>query len=74
VEAVQRFAARRVDYPYLAADLTVGFFVAAIESAGSYRRSRSEPIAWLFGIARNVVPGESAGARRRRHGRPRAFD
>jgi DNA-directed RNA polymerase specialized sigma24 family protein len=33
VEAVQRFVARRVDDPYLAADLTTDVFVAAIESA-----------------------------------------
>jgi RNA polymerase sigma-70 factor, ECF subfamily len=58
VEAVQRFVARRVDEPYLAADLTADVFVAAIESARSYRRSRGEPVAWLFGIARNVVAGE----------------
>src|SRR5947208_6110079 len=58
VEAVQRFVARRVDDPYLAADLTADVFVAAIESAGLYRRSRGEPLAWLFGIARNVVAGE----------------
>jgi RNA polymerase sigma-70 factor (ECF subfamily) len=58
VEAVQRFVARRVDDPYLAADLTADVFVAAIESAGSYRRSRGEPVAWLYGIARNVVAGE----------------
>jgi RNA polymerase sigma factor (sigma-70 family) len=58
VEAVQRFVARRVSDPYVAADLTADVFVAAIESAGSYRRSRGEPVAWLFGIARNVVAGE----------------
>jgi RNA polymerase sigma factor (sigma-70 family) len=58
VEAVQRFVARRVDDPYLAADLTADVFVAAIESAASYRRSRGEPGAWLFGIARNVVAAE----------------
>jgi RNA polymerase sigma-70 factor (ECF subfamily) len=58
VEAVQRFVARRVDEPYLAADLTADVFVAAIESAGTYRRSRGEPVAWLFGIARNVVAGQ----------------
>jgi RNA polymerase sigma-70 factor (ECF subfamily) len=58
VEAVQRFVARRVDDPYLAADLTADVFVAAIESAGSYRRGLGEPVAWLFGIARNVVAGE----------------
>jgi len=58
VEAVQRFVARRVSDPLLAADLTADVFVAAIESARSYRRSRGEPVAWLFGIARNVVAGE----------------
>jgi len=58
VEAVQRFVARRVDEPYLAADLTADVFVAAIESARSYRKGRGEPVAWLFGIARNVVAGE----------------
>jgi RNA polymerase sigma-70 factor (ECF subfamily) len=58
VEAVQRFVARRLDDPYLAADLTADVFVAAIESARSYRRSRGEPVAWLLGIARNVVAGE----------------
>ncbi len=58
VEAVQRFVARRVDDPYLAADLTADVFIAAIESARSYRRRRGEPAAWLFGIARNVVADE----------------
>ena len=58
VESVQRFVARRVGDPYLAADLTADVFVAAIASARSYRRSRGEPIAWLYGIARNVVADE----------------
>jgi RNA polymerase sigma-70 factor (ECF subfamily) len=58
VDAVQRFVARRVDDPYVAADLTADVFVAAIESARSYRRGRGEPAAWLFGIARNVVADE----------------
>ena len=55
VEAVQRFVARRVDDPYLAADLTAEVFVEAIESAGSYRRGRGEPAAWLFGSLYVVV-------------------
>jgi RNA polymerase sigma-70 factor, ECF subfamily len=58
VEAVQRFVARRVDDPHLAADLTADVFVAVIESASSYRRSRGEPVAWLYGIARNVIAGD----------------
>src|SRR5262249_53314629 len=49
---------RRIDDRYLAADLAADVFVAAIESASSYRRSRGEPVAWLFGIARNVVAGD----------------
>jgi RNA polymerase sigma-70 factor (ECF subfamily) len=58
VDAVERFVARRVDDPSLAADLTADVFVAAIESAASYAPGRGEPVAWLFGIARNVVSGE----------------
>ncbi len=57
-EAVQRFVARRVDDPAVAADLTADVFVAVIESASRYEPSRGEPVAWLFGIARNVVSGE----------------
>lgn len=58
VEAVQRFVARRVDEPYLAADLTADVFLAAIDSAATYNPSRGNPAAWLHGIARNVVAGE----------------
>jgi RNA polymerase sigma factor (sigma-70 family) len=64
VEAVQRFVARRVDDPRLAADLTAEVFLAAIDAAPSYRTARGVPEAWLFGIARNVVAAE-----RRRAGR-----
>ena len=64
VEAVQRFVARRVDDPYIAADLTADIFLAAIDSAKTYRRSRVTPTQWLYGIARNVV-----GAERRRSAR-----
>jgi RNA polymerase sigma-70 factor (ECF subfamily) len=58
IEAVQRFVARRVPDPHLAADLTADVFLAAIDSAHGYRPGRVEPIAWLYGIARNVVAGE----------------
>jgi RNA polymerase sigma factor (sigma-70 family) len=64
IDAVQRFVARRVPDPHLAADLTADVFLAAIDSAHGYRPGRVEPIAWLYGIARNVVAGE-----RRRFGR-----
>jgi len=62
VEAVQRFVARRVDDRERAADLTAEIFLAAIASADAYRPRRGTPVAWLFGIARNVV----ADDRRRR--------
>ena len=66
VEAVQRFVARRVADRELAADLTADIFIAAIESAKSYMASRGTPVAWLFGVAHNVVSAE-----RRRSGRER---
>ncbi len=66
VDAVQRFVARRVGDRELAADLTADVFVAAIESAASYRSAKGAPIAWLFGIAQFVVAG-----RLRREGRER---
>ncbi|MEO6858521.1 MAG: sigma-70 family RNA polymerase sigma factor [Solirubrobacteraceae bacterium] len=66
VDAVERFVARRVGDRDLAADLTADVFVAAIESAGTYRAARGAPVAWLFGIARLVV-----ASRLRREGRER---
>lgn len=64
VEGVQRFVARRVADRELAADLAADIFLAAIESADSYRPDRGSPAAWLFGVARVVVSAE-----RRRDGR-----
>jgi len=55
VEAVQRFVARRVSDPHLAADLTADVFVAAIDGASTYRSALGPPRAWLYGVARNVV-------------------
>jgi RNA polymerase sigma-70 factor (ECF subfamily) len=58
VEGVQRFVARRVADPYLAADLTADVFLAAIDAAAGYRRERGGPAGWLFGVARIVVAAE----------------
>jgi RNA polymerase sigma factor (sigma-70 family) len=58
IEAIQRFVARRVDDPYLAADLTADVFLAAIDSAHTYRPRRGSPIGWLYGVAHNVVAAE----------------
>lgn len=66
VEDVQRFVTRRVGDPHLAADLTAEVFLAAIDAAPGYRRTRGVPVAWLFGIARNVVSAEFRRAGRER--------
>jgi RNA polymerase sigma-70 factor (ECF subfamily) len=71
VEAVQRFLARRVADPYLAADLTAEVFLAAIESASSYRPGRVPPIAWLYGIARNALAAERRRSAREARARRR---
>jgi RNA polymerase sigma factor (sigma-70 family) len=64
VDAVERFVVRRVTDPHRAADLTAEVFLAAIESADGYRPSRGAPVAWLYGVARNVLAAD-----RRRQGR-----
>jgi RNA polymerase sigma factor (sigma-70 family) len=64
IDAVERFVVRRVSDPHRAADLTADVFLAAIESADGYRPSRGKPVAWLYGVARNVLAAD-----RRRHGR-----
>jgi RNA polymerase sigma factor (sigma-70 family) len=66
VEAVQRFVARRVADPHLAADLTADIFLAAVDAAAGYRPERGAPAAWLFGVARNVVASERRRAARER--------
>lgn len=57
VEAVRRFVVRRVDDPHLAADLIADVFLAAIESAHTFRTGGNE-LRWLYGVARNVVAAE----------------
>jgi RNA polymerase sigma factor (sigma-70 family) len=58
VVTVTRFVARRVADPNTVADLTAEVFLAVIGSAHTYRPSRGTELAWLHGIARNVVAGE----------------
>jgi RNA polymerase sigma factor (sigma-70 family) len=64
VDALQRFVARRIADPHLAADLTAEVFLAAIDTAASYRPRRGAPALWLFGVARNVVNSEFRRAAR----------
>ncbi|GAB3476391.1 RNA polymerase sigma factor [Amycolatopsis cihanbeyliensis] len=58
VDLIQRFIARRVGDPMRAADLAADVFLAAIESAHTYRAARGGPTGWLFGVARNVLAAE----------------
>ena len=58
VDDVQRFVARRVDDPHLAADLTADVFLAAIDGAHTYLPTRGPVIAWLYGVGRNTIAAE----------------
>ena len=58
LETVRRFVARRVSDPHLAADLTAEIFLAAVDSAASYRPDRGVPAAWLIGVSRHVIANE----------------
>jgi RNA polymerase sigma-70 factor, ECF subfamily len=67
VEAVQRFVARRVSDPHLAADLTADVFLAAVDSAASYDRRRGPVVAWLYGVGRNAIASEARRRARELH-------
>ncbi|MBG0831918.1 sigma-70 family RNA polymerase sigma factor [Planomonospora sp. ID67723] len=58
VDAVMRFVVRRVSDPHLAADLTAEVFLAAMGSAHTYRPGKGSEIAWLYGVARNVIAAQ----------------
>ena len=64
VDAVLRYATRRTRDPHAAADLTADIFMAAINAADGYRKELGSPVAWLYGIARNVVAAERRRAAR----------
>jgi len=55
VEALERFIARRVACPEVAADLVADVFLTVIEAASSYSSTRGTPRSWLFGIARHLI-------------------
>ncbi|GLW11149.1 DNA-directed RNA polymerase sigma-70 factor [Microtetraspora sp. NBRC 13810] len=64
IDAVTRFVARRVDDPHLAADLTAEVFLAALDSAHTYRAAAGSEIGWLYGVARNTLSAERRRAYR----------
>lgn len=66
VGAVSKFIARRVEDPYLAADLTAEIFIAAIGSAHTYRPASGSQLGWLYGIARNVLSSDRRRTARER--------
>jgi RNA polymerase sigma factor (sigma-70 family) len=67
VEAVQRFVARRISDPHLAADLTADIFLAAVDSAATYDSSRGPVVAWLYGVGRNAIAAEARRRARELH-------
>jgi RNA polymerase sigma factor (sigma-70 family) len=67
VDAVQRFVARRVSDPHLAADLTADVFLAAVDSASSYDSSKGPVVAWLYGVGRNAIAAEARRRARELH-------
>nr|WSY52907.1 RNA polymerase sigma factor [Streptomyces sp. NBC_00886] len=69
VDTITSFVARRVADPHTVADLTAEIFLAALDSAHTYRPGLGSETAWLYGIARNVVSSE-----RRRLARESALD
>jgi len=67
VEAVQRFVARRVSDPHLAADLTADVFLAAVDGAATYDGRRGPVVAWLYGVGRNAIAAEARRRTRELH-------
>ncbi len=61
---VRQYLARRVDDPFLVADLTAEVFLGVIRSAAAYRPDLGPPRAWLTGIARNIVADHRQSAAR----------
>lgn len=74
--AVFRYHRRRTEESELAADLCAETFAAALLSSRRYRPGPQPAVAWLFGIARNVLGrslerGRVESRARRRLGMPR---
>ncbi|MBD0691116.1 RNA polymerase subunit sigma [Streptomyces sp. CBMA123] len=66
-DTVLGFVTRRTDSAHLAADLTADIFLTALEQADGYDARRGTPVAWLYGISRNVVAGHFRGSARERN-------
>ncbi len=66
IEAISRFVARRTEDPHLAADLVAEVFLAAMDSAHTYRPERGTETEWLYGVARNTLLADRRRAARER--------
>ena len=60
------FVARRGHSPEDVADIVADVFVEAVRSSGRFDPSRGEPLAWLLGIASNLISSSWRAQRRRR--------
>ena len=67
MEAVQRFVARRVSDPHLAADLTADASWRRWTAPSSYDSSRGPVVAWLYGVGRNAIAAEARRRARELH-------
>ena len=61
-DTVLGFVTRRTGSVHLAADLTADIFLTALEQADSYDARRGAPVAWLYGISRNVLASHFRGS------------
>lgn len=68
---VRSYLARRVDDPFVVADLTADVFLGVIRSAKSYRRDLGPPRPWLTADSWTTTPSTgsfSASPRKRKRG------
>ncbi|SDS36882.1 RNA polymerase sigma-70 factor, ECF subfamily [Friedmanniella luteola] len=56
---IRSYLARRVEDPFVVADLTADVFLQVIRSAPNYRPGLGSPRAWLTGIARHCLADHS---------------
>ena len=55
VRPLTRHVTRRLGNPHDAANVVASTFLAAMESSAAFDAARGKPIAWLYGIAGNVM-------------------
>lgn len=73
VDTIHRYAARRLGAD-LAHDITADTFRTALERFDSFDPDRGQPIAWLYGIATNLIRRHARTEQRRLRNQLRAVD